>query len=172
MADTITQLEVEDWVREKWLPLQFGQTFHREKLRLSSGGVFDFDAVSSDRRIAASISTSAAATAGGRSAADKLMKLRADMLFLTAKEREMLQTMTRSGTERARKMTQARTLLKADQGWRDAVIATALDVSLTTVGRTRQRFVLEGWSNMEDSLPTGISVNQRDQKADVQRRRN
>jgi transposase len=66
------------------------------------------------------------------------------IVTLTAEEREMLQTMIHSGTERARKMTRARILLKADQGWRDAAIATALDVGITTVERTRQRFVLEG----------------------------
>jgi hypothetical protein len=82
MADTRTQIEVEDWVRQHWMPAKFGQKFHRERLQLSSGGVFDFDAVSSDRKIAASISTSAATTAGGKNAVGKLMKLRADMLFL------------------------------------------------------------------------------------------
>ena len=82
MANTRTQIEVEDWVRQEWMPGTFGQTFHSERLRLSSGGVFEFDAVSSDRTVAVSISTSAATTAGGKSAAGKLMKLRADMLFL------------------------------------------------------------------------------------------
>jgi transposase len=66
------------------------------------------------------------------------------IVTLTAEELEMLQTMIRSGTERARKMTRARILLKADQGWRDAAIAAALDVGITTIERTRQRFVLEG----------------------------
>jgi len=66
------------------------------------------------------------------------------IVTLIAEEREMLQTMIHSGTERARKMTRARILLKADQGWRDAAIATALDVGRSTIERTRQRFVLEG----------------------------
>jgi hypothetical protein len=82
MADTRTQLKAEDWVRRNWLPQQFGQPFHRERLELSSGGVFDFDAVSADNSIVVTISTSAAATSGGRSGAGKLMKLRSDMFFL------------------------------------------------------------------------------------------
>lgn len=82
MADTRCQLECEDWVRQEWMPLQFGQTFHRDRVRLTSGGVFDFDAVSGDRTIVASISTSSAQTSGAKRGSGKLMKLRSDMLFL------------------------------------------------------------------------------------------
>jgi hypothetical protein len=49
---------------------------------LSSGGVFDFDAVSADKAIVASISTSGSRTASGKHAVGKLLKLRSDMLFL------------------------------------------------------------------------------------------
>jgi hypothetical protein len=83
MADTRVQLEAEDWVRREWLPKQFGQRFSRERLRLESGGVFDFDAVSADERIVVTISTSAGKTSSGKHAVGKLMKLRSDMLFLT-----------------------------------------------------------------------------------------
>ena len=48
MADTRVQLEVEDWVRKQWMPSEFGQRFSRERVRLDSGGMFDFDAVSAD----------------------------------------------------------------------------------------------------------------------------
>ena len=82
MAHTGVQLEVEDWVRREWLPREFGQKFNRERLKLTSGGVFDFDAVSEDGRIVASISTSAARTARGKLGVGKLAKIRADMLFL------------------------------------------------------------------------------------------
>jgi hypothetical protein len=82
MADTRCQLECEDWVRLRWLPPKFGQQFHRERLQLSSGGMFDFDAVSADQTIAATISTSGAVTASGKLAVGKVMKLRSDMLFL------------------------------------------------------------------------------------------
>jgi hypothetical protein len=86
MADTRVQLEVEDWVRVNWMANHFGQKFHRSRLRLSAGGVFDFDAVSADQLIAASISTSAAKTSAGKLAVGKLMKLRSDMLFLLMAE--------------------------------------------------------------------------------------
>src|SRR6266404_9696240 len=65
MAHTGVQLEVEDWVRREWLPQEFGQRFSRERLKLTPGGFFDFDAVSADEKIVASISTSAARTATG-----------------------------------------------------------------------------------------------------------
>lgn len=64
------------------MPKELGQQFRRERVRLSSGGVFDFDAVSADDHVVASISTSGAKTSGGKLAVGKLMKLRADMLFL------------------------------------------------------------------------------------------
>lgn len=86
MADTRVQLEVEDTVREGWMRQRFGQPFYRNRVRLSSGGVFDFDAVSEDRSIVASISTSSARTSSGKHAVGKLMKLRSDMLFLLLAE--------------------------------------------------------------------------------------
>lgn len=83
MADTRIQLEVEDWVRRNWMPTQFGMSFSRERLRLKSGGVFDFDAVSDDHSIVATISTSGSKTSSGKHAVGKILKLRSDMLFLT-----------------------------------------------------------------------------------------
>ena len=82
MADTRIQIEVEDWVRRNWMPQQFGQNFYRERLSLVSGGVFDFDAVSEDHKIVATISTSGSKTATGRHAVGKLLKIRSDMFFL------------------------------------------------------------------------------------------
>jgi transposase len=66
------------------------------------------------------------------------------IVTLTAEERDMLHTMIRSGTERARKLARARILLKADEGWQDRAISRALDVGIATVERARRRFVLEG----------------------------
>lgn len=83
MADTRVQHEVEDWVRGEWLPKRFGQSFDRERLELTTGGQHNFAAVSANRRIVAKISTGSATTASGNLAVGKLMKLRADMLFLT-----------------------------------------------------------------------------------------
>jgi len=86
MADTRVQLEVEDWVRRNWMPTEYGSNFSRERLPLRSGGVFDFDAVSNDHSIVATISTSGSKTSGGKNAVGKLLKLRSDMLFLTLVE--------------------------------------------------------------------------------------
>lgn len=86
MADTRVQLEVEDWVRQEWMPKKYGVTFNRDRVKLRSGGVFDFDAVSGDKSIVATISTSGAKNSGGKLAVGKIMKIRSDMLFLTMVE--------------------------------------------------------------------------------------
>jgi hypothetical protein len=86
MADTRIQLEVEDWVRRNWMASHFSMKFSRERLPLRSGGVFDFDAVSEDHSVVATISTSGSKTSGGKNAVGKMLKLRSDMLFLTMVE--------------------------------------------------------------------------------------
>jgi hypothetical protein len=83
MADTRVQIEVEDWVRQEWMPTKYGMNFYRERLKIRSGGVFDFDAVSGDKKIVATVSTSGAKTSGGKHAVGKILKIRSDMLFLT-----------------------------------------------------------------------------------------
>jgi transposase len=60
---------------------------------------------------------------------------------LTPEERQELEQLISSGTERARKLTRARILLKADEGWTDRAISEALDVGTATVERLRKRFV-------------------------------
>jgi hypothetical protein len=82
MADTRTQVEVEDWIRRQWLPAQLKQQFFRERMPLSCGGVFDYDAVSADRRTIVSISTSSSMTSSGKHGVGKLQKIRADMFFM------------------------------------------------------------------------------------------
>ena len=37
MADTRTQVRVEDWVRREWMPERYGQRFSRERVALTSG---------------------------------------------------------------------------------------------------------------------------------------
>lgn len=86
MADTRCQAECEDWVREEWMPQRFGQQFRRDKVRLTSGGVYAFDAVSADNATLGTISTSNAKTSGGKLATGKVMKMRSDMLFLILAE--------------------------------------------------------------------------------------
>lgn len=63
---------------------------------------------------------------------------------LSRSERDHLENLVSTGTEKARKLTRARILLKADAGWVDEEIAKALDVSRPTVERIRKRYVTEG----------------------------
>jgi transposase len=71
------------------------------------------------------------------------------LVRLSADERTVLTDLISAGKAAARAQTHARILLKADQGpdgpaWRDAEIVAALDVSLRTVERVRETWVLEG----------------------------
>lgn len=63
------------------------------------------------------------------------------LVRLTDAEREELTQFLRHGTHATRKVTRARILLKAADGWTDEQIAAALQVGRVTVERTRQRFV-------------------------------
>lgn len=63
---------------------------------------------------------------------------------LTDDEREQALELTRKGKVSTRKVTRARILLKAAEGWTDERIVAALDTSIRTVERTRQRFVEGG----------------------------
>jgi transposase len=65
---------------------------------------------------------------------------------LTEEERQSLEHLISRGKGAARKLLHARILLKADEsvGWGDEKISEALDVSLSTIGRVRERFVEEG----------------------------
>jgi transposase len=63
---------------------------------------------------------------------------------LTNDEREQGLDLTRKGKVSARQVTRARIVLKADEGWTDEQIVAALDSSLSTVERTRRRFVEGG----------------------------
>jgi transposase len=74
---------------------------------------------------------------------------------LGPEERTTLAHMLRSGTMGARKLTRARILLKAADGWHDDAIATALDVGTATVARTRQRFVETGLGALDEAPRPG-----------------
>lgn len=63
---------------------------------------------------------------------------------LSQSERDHLKNLVSSGESKARKLTQARILLKADEGWTDDQIAEALDVGQATVGRIRTLYATEG----------------------------
>jgi len=63
------------------------------------------------------------------------------MVDLSETEQGILNNLITSGTQRVRKSNHARILLKAHEGWTDQEIQKALDVSLPTIQRVRQRFV-------------------------------
>lgn len=71
------------------------------------------------------------------------------VVTLTEEERATLEQLPRVGRGKARTLTHARILLKADAGpagpnWADAAIAAALDVSPDTIARVRRAFVEDG----------------------------
>lgn len=67
---------------------------------------------------------------------------------LTEEERLTLEQLISRGKGAARKLLHARILLKADEtvGWSDEKISEALEVSLSTIGRVRERVVEDGLS--------------------------
>lgn len=77
------------------------------------------------------------------------------LVELTAEERAALEHLVRQGRARARKLTRARLLLQADDGLTDEEIASALNVGIATVGRTRQRFVEENLGALEEHPRSG-----------------
>lgn len=74
---------------------------------------------------------------------------------LSEAERKHLKNIISSGTEKARKLTRARILLKASEGWYDKEIVKAIDVSRPTVEKTRQRFALEGFEKALNGYKPG-----------------
>jgi transposase len=71
------------------------------------------------------------------------------IVTLSDEEREALTALIHTGKHPAQKLLKARILLKADasdagEGWSDSQIAAALESSVDTVARTRQRLVEEG----------------------------
>lgn len=77
------------------------------------------------------------------------MPKKAYQVVLSVAERAKLQGLVTTGSTTAHCAIHARILLKADTGpdgpaWTDAMIATALDVGLSTVARVRQSVVQDG----------------------------
>jgi transposase len=72
---------------------------------------------------------------------------------LSDPEREELLALTKSGEISARKLKRAHMLLLADEGHIDAEIAAVLKTGLSTVERTRRRFVLEGLPSALNEKP-------------------
>lgn len=73
------------------------------------------------------------------------------LVTLTAEERQQLRHLIAVGKASAKKLAHARILLKADVNaggldWTDTRIAEAVEVSVATVERVRQRFVEQGFT--------------------------
>jgi transposase len=80
------------------------------------------------------------------------------IIDLTADERDALLQLIRKGKPSARKVTRARILLQAADGFTDAQIATALTTGEATVGRTRKRFVEEGLEALNERPRPGARL--------------
>lgn len=61
-------------------------------------------------------------------------------MYLSEDERDHLHVFVRRGKANARTHPRARVLLRSDEGWTDAKIAEALDISEQTIRNIRQRF--------------------------------
>lgn len=72
------------------------------------------------------------------------------LVTLTDSERAQLEQLLRGGKAATRKVTRARILLKAAEGWHDQRIAEALHIGRSTVERTRQRFVEENLAALDE----------------------
>ncbi len=88
MADTSIFLLAEKWVREVGLPRLFNQRFKKELLPIGwksdgSTAKHEFDAVSQDQTIVASVKASSGRTHGGRNPAGKISTANAELLFLS-----------------------------------------------------------------------------------------
>ncbi len=82
MANTHIQKQVEEWIRQEWMPKHHHQDFSEKDVSLCSGGTFTFDAVSTDGRIVANISTGGLKTSSGKYGPGKVHKIRSDVFFL------------------------------------------------------------------------------------------
>jgi len=72
---------------------------------------------------------------------------------LSKAERDHLRNLVSSGSEKARKLTRARILLKADEGWTDEATSRALDVGMGTVGRIRRKYAEHGLETALNDKP-------------------
>ncbi|MEX0268026.1 helix-turn-helix domain-containing protein, partial [Leptolyngbyaceae cyanobacterium UHCC 1019] len=80
---------------------------------------------------------------------EPIMPQKKYIVALSPEERETLERLTTTGKTSAYKLNHARILLKADinqqgGGWRDQAISEALDISVSTIERVRQRLVEAG----------------------------
>jgi transposase len=72
---------------------------------------------------------------------------------LTATERKELQSLLHRGKANARTLTRARILLKAADGWSNQRIMEAVEASLSTVKRVRERYAEDGLARVLQDQP-------------------
>jgi transposase len=91
-----------------------------------------------------------------------------NLVTLRDEERAHLEQLLRNGTHATRKVTRARILLKAAEGWEDQdhAVAAAISVGRATVERLRQRFVEEGLGALEERPRPGTQP-KLDEKAEA-----
>ena len=82
MANTIAADDVAIWIRKEWMPKQIGGSFKCGDIRLLTGGLHRFSAVSQNQSIIACISTNRTRLPSGKSATDRLYKVRSDLYYL------------------------------------------------------------------------------------------
>ena len=85
------------------------------------------------------------------------------IVSLTEQERQMLEKLISTGKTSARKINHGRILLKANinqagGGRTDEQISSALNISIRTIERVRQRFVCEGIENALNPRPKKSSL--------------
>ncbi len=80
MITSNPQTEIEQWIRDVYLPREHGQAFRQKSLPLQSRGEAKFAAVSEDGEVVAAICTSPGYLANGKVDTDALMKVRSDAL--------------------------------------------------------------------------------------------
>jgi hypothetical protein len=90
------------------------------------------------------------------------------IVSLTGAERKMLEAITTTGKAPAYKINHARILLKADTNqaggsWTDVAISQALDISVSTIERVRQRLVE---TNLETALSRQVSQHRQPRRFD------
>ena len=69
------------------------------------------------------------------------------LVTLSDEEREPREQLLHSGTHATRKVTRARILLKAAEGWQDSAIATALAVGRATSNALASALSKRGWGH-------------------------
>lgn len=82
---------------------------------------------------------------------------------LSQSEQDHLENLLSRGKEKARKLTRARILLKANEGWSDPEIVRALDVGTATIERVRKQYVEEG---LDGALNRKATSRQQERKID------